>query len=453
MPFQTPETRYALSGDVAIAYQAFGDGPIDLVYVPPVAQHVELAWESPPRAEFMRGLASFARVLVFDKRGTGMSDPVGQPATLETRMDDIRAVMDAAGSERAAVFGSGDATPLCVLFAATYPERTAALVLYGATPRFVRSPEFPWLPTRSAYEQLIDQMYRNRLEGAGILRGGQVRDRAPGVTEAELESFIRVNQLSVSPGAQAAYARMNLDIDVADVLPSIRVPTLFLHRSGDRVYDVRGARAMAAVLPGAQLIELPGDDHIPVFGDSEAILRQVETFLANLPDAAERELEPDRVLATVLFTDIVGSTAQAAELGDRGWRKLLEQHHTRIRAQLARFRGSELDTAGDGFFARFDGPARAIRCACGIRDAVGDLDLEVRAGLHTGECEVMDDKVAGIAVSIGARVAAKAQAGEVLVSQTVKDLVAGSGIEFEDRGASKLKGVPGEWRLYAVSDA
>jgi class 3 adenylate cyclase/pimeloyl-ACP methyl ester carboxylesterase len=379
-----------------------------------------------------------------------MSDPVSEVSTLETRMDDIRAVMDAVGSERVAVFGAGDATPLCALFAATYPERTSALLLYGATWRFVRSPECPWLPTRAELERMIDEMYRARLAGDSTLALPEARKRAPSRTDDELREFVRVNRLSVSPGAMAAYGRMNLDIDVRDVLPSIRVPTLFIHRSGDRVYSVRGARAMAAVVPGAQLIELPGDDHIPVFGDSKAILRQVETFLVKLPDAADWEVEPERVLATVLFTDIVGSTEKAAELGDRGWRELLEQHHTRIRGQLARFRGTEVDTAGDGFFARFDGPARAIRCACGIRAAVGELGLEVRAGLHTGECELLDDKVAGIAVSIGARVAAQARPGEVLVSQTVRDLVAGSGLEFADRGAAELKGVPGEWRLFAV---
>jgi class 3 adenylate cyclase/pimeloyl-ACP methyl ester carboxylesterase len=450
---QIPETRYAKSGDVAIAYQAFGKGPTDLVYVPPVAQHVELAWESPPRADFMRGLASFARVLVFDKRGTGMSDPVSEVSTLETRMDDIRAVMDAAGSERAAVFGAGDATPLCALFAATYPERTRALVLYGATPRFVRSPEFPWLPTRAEMGHAIDEMYARRLSGDLLYSAGQRRDRAPTPTEEELLEFVRVNRLSVSPGAQAAYARMNLDIDVGDVLPTIRVPTLFVHRSGDRVYEVRGARAMAASVPGAQLVELPGDDHIPVFGDSKSILGEVEKFLTACLHAGPPDIEPERVLATVLFTDLVGSTEKAAALGDRAWRELLGQHHARIRGQLSRFRGVELDTAGDGFFARFDGPARAIRCACAVRDNMDELGLEIRAGLHTGECELLDGKVAGLAVSIGARVASQAQPGEVLVSQTVKDLVAGSGIEFQDRGAAELKGVPGEWRLYAVSDA
>jgi class 3 adenylate cyclase len=448
-----PETRYAKSGDVAIAYQAFGSGPVDLVYVPPVAQHVELAWESPPRADFLRGLASFARVLVFDKRGTGMSDPVTEVSTLETRMDDIRAVMDAAGSERTATFGAGDATPLCALFGATYPERTTALILYGATPRFVRSPEFPWLPTRAEQERTIDEIYASRLAGDRGIEPPGAKDRAPSRTDEQIAEFVRVNRLSVSPGAQAAYQRMNLDIDVSEVLPTIRVPTLFVHRSGDRIYDVRGARAMAATVPGAQFVELPGDDHIPVFGDSNAILREVERFLADCLETGDRDLEPDRVLATVLFTDLVGSTAKSAELGDRGWRELLEQHHARIRRQLTRFRGVELDTAGDGFFARFDGPARAIRCACAVRDALSELGLEIRAGLHTGECELLDNKVAGIAVSIGARVAAQASPGEVLVSQTVKDLVAGSGLEFEDRGAAELKGVPGEWRLYAVASS
>jgi class 3 adenylate cyclase/pimeloyl-ACP methyl ester carboxylesterase len=446
-----PETRYARSGEVSIAFQVVGEGPLDLVWIPSTTHHVELAWESPAHARYLSRLASISRLILFDKRGTGMSDRLAGAETLEARMDDIRAVLDAAGSERAVVFGLGEGGPLCILFAATYPDRTSALMLMNSTPRFVRAPDLPWLPTRGEMEQRVEELSRRWGEPA-FMNEMWMRTANPSMTKEDWPGFIRVFRLSVSPGAAAAYYRMNLDVDVRDVLQLIRVPTLILHRTEVQNPDVRSGRYLAEHIPGAHLVELPGCDFGPVVGDQKRLFAELEAFLADVLAGKEWEVEPDRVLATVLFTDIVGATARAAELGDRAWRELLQRHHEVVRGELGRFRGKEVDTAGDGFFATFDGPARAIGCACAIRDSLGELDLAVRAGLHTGECEVMEDKVGGIAVHIGARVAAQAEAGEVLVSSTVKDLVAGSGIAFEERGAPELKGVPGEWRLYAVSE-
>jgi pimeloyl-ACP methyl ester carboxylesterase len=444
----TPEVHYARSGDVSIAYSVLGDGPFDLVWTPGALSHLDLVWEDEQRARFLQKLASFARVITFDKRGTGLSDRVVGMPDLETRMDDIRAVMDAAGSESAAVSGVSEGGPMALLFAATYPERVRALTIYGSLPRFVRGPNFPWGEPKHEYlagweaeaeRWGSEESAREFLESQGL-------DTSP---EAVHERARR-DRLAISPGGLVQLHRMNAEIDVRPVLPTIRVPTLVLHRAEDEI-EVEGARWMAEQIPGARFVELPGGPHMPYYGDSESVVEAIREFIE--PICLESARPYDSVLATVLFTDLVGSTAKAVELGDRRWRELLEQHHARTRAQLSRFRGVELDTAGDGFFARFDGPARAIRCACAVRDAVADLGLEVRAGLHTGECEVLDGKVAGVAVSIGARVAAKAGAGEVLVSQTVKDLVAGSGIEFEDRGGAELKGVPGQWKLYAVAGA
>jgi class 3 adenylate cyclase len=443
-----PETRYAQSGDVSIAYQVVSDGPFDLVVSPGSVSNVELVWTSNPRmAAYYRELASFARLIVFDKRGTGLSDRVSGIADLETRMDDVRAVMDAAGAERAALMGVSEGGPMSVLFAATYPERTRALVLYGTLPRFTRAPGFPWGPTFEEHARDDEE----DIERWGTAEGARAALGADAARE-EVEAFALRQRLSASPGAVRQLGAMNRQIDVRGVLPSIRVPTLVLHRSGDHI-PIDGARWMAGQIPGARFVELPGDRHMIFAGDWQRVADEVRDFLVPVCTGDAELPEPDTVLATVLFTDIVGSTATAAELGDRRWRELLERHHATIRRELARHRGVELDTAGDGFFARFDGPARAIRCACAIREALSDLGLDVRQGLHTGECELLDGKVAGIAVSIGARVASQASAGEVYVSQTVRDLVAGSGIEFEDRGVAQLKGVPGEWRLYAVADA
>jgi pimeloyl-ACP methyl ester carboxylesterase len=440
------EVRYAQSGDISIAYSVLGDGPFDLVWTPGALSHVELRWGDEAVARFYRALASFSRLITFDKRGTGLSDRVAGIADLETRMDDIRAVMDAAGSEAAAVCGVSEGGPMALLFAATYPERVRALLNYGSLPRFVRGPNFPWGPPKHEYlaEYEADAARWGSEECAREFLESQRLE----VTPETIEDRARRDRLVVSPGALVQLGRMNAEIDVRPILSTIRVPTLVLHRREDPI-PIDGARWMAEQIPGARFVELPGGQHMPYYGDWESVVEAVREFVE--PICLESARPYDSVLATILFTDLVGSTEKAVELGDRRWRELLEQHHARTRAQLSRFRGVELDTAGDGFFARFDGPARAIRCACAVRDAVGDLGLELRAGLHTGECEVVDGKVAGVAVSIGARVAARAGAGEVLVSQTVKDLVAGSGIAFEDRGGAELKGVPGEWRLYAVA--
>jgi class 3 adenylate cyclase len=443
------ETRYARSGDVNIAYQVAGDGPFDLVLAPGFVSHVELMWQIPTWADFTRELESFARVIRFDKRGTGMSDRITGAPTLETRMDDVRAVMDAAGSERAALIGSSEGGPMSVLFAATYPDRAWALTLAGSFARQLWAPDYPWGTPEDQYRRWIETRERTWGTVEQSTRGAEIL--APSADEESKRALAAMMRSSASPGAASALDRMNMDIDVRGVLSAIRVPTLVLYRTGDSPGIVGGSKFLAAHIPGAIELELPGRDHAVFAGDTEPVLAELKRFLTEAW-ATQSTLadEPDRVLATVLFTDVVGSTARAAELGDTAWRKLLEDHHTVVRRQLARFRGSEVDTAGDGFFASFDGPARAIRCACAISEGVRDLGLEVRAGLHTGECERMDGKVGGIAVHIGARVAAEAGPGEVLVSSTVKDLVAGSGIQFRDRGAAELKGVPGEWRLFAV---
>ncbi len=447
---ETPETRYARSGDVSIAYQIVGEGPFDVVYVPGAISNVELIWDDPHRGPFFGRLASFCRLIVFDKRGTGASDRISGAPSLETRMDDVRAVMDAAGSERAAVVGVSEGGPMSILFAATYPDRAPALVLYGTFPKDVWAPDFPWAEKREDIErELADE---ERRWGTVELARDLLRSQDPALAEdgEAVRSHARRQRLSASPGALSALARMNMEIDVRHVLPAIRVPTLVLHRTDDHI-DIRGARWMADRIPGARFVELPGGPHMPYIGDSEAIVAEIEAFVSGIWESGGwAGAESDRVLATVLFTDIVGSTQRAVELGDARWRDLVNDHHSLVRAHLARFRGREMDTAGDGFFATFDGPARAIRCACAITEGMRELELEVRAGLHTGECELIGDKAGGIAVNIGARVASEAGPGEVLVSSTVKDLVAGSGIRFADRGSAELKGVPGEWRLYAV---
>ena len=444
-----PETHYAKSGDVSIAYQVLGDGPFDLVFVPGSVSHVDLTWEEPPRAAFLERIASFCRLITFDKRGTGASDRVAGIANLETRMDDVRAVMDAAGSERAALLGASEGGPMSILFAATYPERTPALVVYGSLPRFVWAPDFPYGQPPDEYRRGTEEWAR----GWGTEEGATefLRSQGQDVTEDGVRWQALKQRLSASPGALIALEEMNMQIDVRPVLSSIRVPTLVLHRTEDEL-PVDGARWMAAQIPGARFVELPGGPHVSYLGDSESVLRELEAFVRGVYEGGGWDApEPERVLATILFTDIVGSTAKAVELGDRGWRELVERHHALVRQQLARYRGRELDTAGDGFFASFDGPARGIRCARAISSGVHELGIDVRAGLHTGECEVIEGKVGGIAVHIGARVAAQAGPGEVLVSSTVRDLVAGSGLEFVERGQAELKGVPGEWRLYAVA--
>jgi pimeloyl-ACP methyl ester carboxylesterase len=432
-----PETRYAKSGDVHIAYQVVGDGAIDLVLVPGFVSHVEGWWEEPACVRFFERLASFTRLILFDKRGTGLSDRVAVVPTLEQRMDDLRAVMKEAGSERAAVLGVSEGGAMSTLFAATYPERTSALVLYGTFAEFCS-----WVPSPEHLEQFLRAIDETWGTGSSLPRF------APGAVQDERFKrwWARHERLGASPGAAIALMRMNSEIDVRHVLPTIRVPTLVLHRTGDVTVNVEAGRYQAAHIHGAKYVELPGVDHLPFVGDADSVLDEIEEFLTGVRSVPES----DRVLATVLFTDIVGSTELAVRYGDRRWRDLLQAHHGLVRGELARFRGREVDTAGDGFLAIFDGPARAIRCAGSISDAVRPLGIEVRAGLHTGECEVMGEKVGGIAVHIGARVAAIAGPSEVWVSSTVKDLVAGSGLRFTDRGAHPLKGIPGEWHLFAV---
>jgi class 3 adenylate cyclase/pimeloyl-ACP methyl ester carboxylesterase len=447
---EIPETRYARSGDVSIAYQMLGDGPFDLVRIPPYVSHVELAWQIPSLAEYHRRLAAMSRLITFDKRGTGMSDRVSGAPSLEVRMDDVRAVMDAARSESAAVLGLSEGGAMSILFAATYPERVWALVLDGATPRMLWAPDYPWGGSEDEWQRTIEA--RGRLWGTPEYTAQTVERLAGSASAEDKEAFAVMIRQSASPGAAVELARMNLSIDVRQVLPSVRVPTLVVSRVDD--YAAPGSRYIAEHIPGARHLELPGSDHAEFVGDCKPFMRELEGFLAEAWEARTHHSdEPDRVLATVLFTDIVDSTAKAVELGDAGWRELVQAHHGFVRRQLARHRGTEIDTAGDGFFASFDGPARAIRCACAISEGVRELGIEIRAGLHTGECERIDQKVGGIAVNIGARVASQAGAGEVLVSSTVKDLVAGSGIQFRERGVAELKGVPGEWRLFAVEQA
>jgi len=440
----TPETRYAKSGDVNIAYQVVGEGPFDLVYVAGWLSNIELIWEHPKAKRFLDRLASFSRLILFDKRGTGMSDRVSTEAlpTLEQRMDDVRAVLDAASSTNAALLGHSEGGSMSLLFAATYPVRTRALVLVGVFAKRIRSDDYPWAPTLE--ERLADAEDIERQWASGI----DLTDYAPSEDQAFVEWHSTYLRRSASPGAAATFLRMNSQVDTRHVLPAIRVPTLVIQRTGDRDVTVEENRWIAEQIPGGRFVELPGDAHILWAGDQDAMLGEIEEFLTG----TRADPEPDRVLSTVLFTDIVDSTRRAADLGDRQWHELVDEHHSRVRRQLGQFRGREIDTAGDGFFASFDGPARGIRAACAIRESVQSIGIEIRAGLHTGECELMQDKIGGIAVNTGARVAALAGPGEVLVSSTVRDLVAGSGISFEDRGEHELKGV-GAWRLYSVVDA
>jgi class 3 adenylate cyclase/predicted alpha/beta hydrolase len=447
-----PDVRYARSGDVSIAYATIGDGPFDVVFVSGwVLSNLEGAWEG-AAADFYEQMASSCRLILFDKRGTGLSDrDVGIP-DLQTRMDDVRAVMDAVGSERAAIIGVSEGGPMACLFAATYPERTAALVLYGTLPAWVKTADFPWGEDRAALVAGREELDRSGRRLSDDWCDEMLEAFAPSVAEDEKVKryWRRWCRVSASPAALSQLSRMNAEIDVRHVLPAVRVPTLVLHRVDEEDVVVQSGQYLADHIPGAQFVGLSGIDHA-WWLDSHQISGAARPFLEDLwRTGVWGRREPDRVLATLLFTDIVGSTAMLAELGDRRWGEVLEEHHRLVRRELTRFQGREVDTAGDGFFATFDGPARAIRCASAIAAGVEPLGLQVRAGLHTGECEVLDGKVAGIAVHIGARVAAQAAPSEVLVSGTVKDLVAGSGIRFNDRGSAELKGVPGTWNLFAV---
>jgi class 3 adenylate cyclase len=429
---------------VHIAYQVFGGGELDIVLVPGFVTHVELVWEEEHFARALESLASFARVINFDRRGSGLSDPVAEAPTLEQRMDDVRAVMDAAGSKRAALMGISEGVAMSILFAATYPDRVQALVCCGGIARSTEDVDYPWAaPAEALLESGRELVIPHWGEGAII----EVAAPSQADNPEARAFFARMERASASPGMVASLAQMFLDIDVRDVVPSVQAPTLVLHRRHDRLVNVGNGRWLAQHIPNARLVELPGDDHILWYEEPELALAEVQEFLTG----THYTPEPERMLATVVFTDIVDSTRTAAEFGDRRWREVLERHQRTVRAALGRFGGREIKSTGDGFLATFDGPARAIRCAGMIIDSSEPLEIRVRAGVHTGEIELMGDDIGGIAVHTAARVSALAEPSEVLVSRTVKDLVAGSGIEFSDRGAHTLKGVPDTWQLYAVT--
>jgi class 3 adenylate cyclase len=440
-----PHTSYARNGDVNIAYQVIGDGPLDLLFIPPFVSHLDLYWASPEIAAFLRRLASFSRLIVFDKRGTGLSDPVAEVGTLEDRMEDARAVLDACDSRRTALFGLSEGGPMSLLFAATYPERTMALVMFGSYARLLTAEGY-FREFRIPFQERLDA-FRDAIEnhwGEGTMMALFVPSAAE--SAYALRGFGTFERAAASPAMVLAQQRFGEELDVRQTLPIISMPTLVMHRTDD-VVPVEYGRYIAENVPGARFEELTGNDHLPWDGDSHAVLEEVEEFLTGVRHGTE----PDRMLATVLFTDIAGSTERAAKLGDERWRRLLESHDELVRRRLAAFRGREIKTLGDGFLATFDGPGRAIRCACAIREDVGELGVEVRVGVHTGECEVIGTDIGGMAVHIGARVMSRAAPGEVLVTGAVRDLVVGSGIEFADRGTHSLKGVPGEWQLLEVA--
>lgn len=435
----TPITKYCKSGGVHVAYQEFGDGPVDLVFVPGFVSHIDNYWSHPDFVRWLDRLGSFAHVVMFDKRGTGMSDRVGDLPGMDERMDDVRAVMDAAGLDRAAVFGISEGGSLAAMFAAHHPERCEALILYGAFADFTA-----WFPTHKDLEGLLS--YIDTGWGSGQSLPLFAPESADDV--ALQQWWGRFERLGADPGSAISLMRMNSQIDITDILPSIHVPTLVIHRTGDTTIDFDGGVALAEGIPDAKLVELPGTDHLPFVGDNPLrIVDEIEHFLTG----EKSEPQADRILATLLFTDIVDSTARADAIGDERWRNLLYAHDTLVRTELDRFRGVEVKTTGDGFLARFDAPARAIRCALSITSAVVPLELEVRAGLHTGEIHLVQDDVEGISVHIAARVADLANPSDVVVSRTVKDLVAGSGIALEDYGIHALKGVPDKWQLYRAT--
>jgi pimeloyl-ACP methyl ester carboxylesterase len=442
-----PKTRYARNGDVSIAYQVIGDGPLDLLFTPAFVSHLDLYWSAPETTSFFRRLASFSRLILFDKRGTGLSDPVASVATLEERMQDLRAVLDAVGSQQAALFGLSEGGPMSLLFAATHPERTTALIMFGSFARFKPGPDYLW--------ELHEFYDERRALWTDALENHWGEGRALGLFMPSIAGNENIRRMlgtferaAASPAMVRALDQFNTEIDVTHLLPTIDVPTLVLHRADDIVPSDYG-RYLAERIPGARFVELEGSDHLPWLGNADVVVDEVERFLTGARHAAE----PDRALATVLFTDIAGSTERAARLGDDRWRALLDSHNELVRRQLVAFGGREVKMLGDGFLATFDGPARAIHCARAIHEDVGSLGIDLRMGVHTGECELIGADVRGIAVHIGARVAARAAPGEVLVSGAVRDLVVGSGIEFTDRGIHELKGVPGEWRLLAVAGA
>ena len=443
-----PDIHYARSADgTHIAYQVAGDGPVDLLMIAPAYSNIELFWTNPSFGPFLTALGSIARLVLFDPRGAGLSDPltVDRLPTLETRVADALTVLEAAGAERPALFGMDSTGPLAVFLAATYPDRIAALVLYGTFASGLKDDDYPWAWSAEEWDG-HDREVEERWGDPDFVESF-VRWMSPSahLDRGSVSLWSTYYRQAASPGMAVALNRLERETDVRPVLRAVQAPTLVLHRRDEGVYDIEEGRYLARHIPGARLVELAGADHLPGDGNLALLIDEVGRFLGSVRD---EEASFDRVLASVLFTDIVGSTEKAAALGDRGWRQLVEGHHATVRAILARYHGVEIDTAGDGFFATFDGPARAVRCAQAIVEAVHSLDIEVRAGVHTGEVETIDGKVGGVAVNIGARVGGMAEPSEVLVSSTVKDLVAGSGLEFEDRGERDLKGLPDRWHLY-----
>lgn len=438
----TPETHYTLSDGVNIAYQVVGDGPIDLVLVPGWVSNIEVFWEEPKVSRFLRRLAEFSRLILFDKRGTGLSDRGTDTPTLEERMDDVRAVMDTVGSQQTALLGYSEGGPMCAMFAATYPERTIGLIMIGSYARRTRMPDYPFGPTPAERDKFIDSL------ALDWPNDSLLDERAPSaVGDARFASWwTRFLRMGASPGAAAALTRANSEIDVRHVLPTIQVPALVLHAKGDRVIEVGEGRHIADNIPGAKFIEIDSDDHLPWLVGADDILRSIEEFLTGERSKRVRE----RVLSTIMFTDIVGSTQMAAKRGDRDWRDLREAHDSLIRRELASFNGTEINTTGDGFVMAFDGPARAVRCAGAVRETVTGIGIKIRAGIHTGECELVRGEYSGMALHIAARIADLAPSREIIVSRTVKDLVAGSGLDFKDFGIHALKGVPDDWQLYRV---
>lgn len=437
-----PETRYARSGELHIAYQVLGDGPIDLVWVPGWISNIDHYWEEPSVARYFERLASFSRLILFDRRGTGVSDPVPQAPTLEEQMDDVVAVMEAVGSERAALYAQLDGGAMAVMFAATHPERTTGLILYEAQPRMSWAPDYDWALTIEQREAMVKRAWGD---------GSRVLSLSPSATDNPRlrRWFARLERLAASPATAAKMLMMNAQVDVRTVLPQVQAPTLVMHRVGDPFVDIRHSLYLAEHIPGARLVKLPGSETLSFGTLGGVLLEEVEEFLTG----ARQPAHPERVLATVMFGDIVDSTRRAAELGDRRWRALVEEFARALEQQLQRSRGRVVKALGDGVLATFDGPARAIECAEAIREtARSEFGLELRAGMHTGEVELMGDDIGGIAVHIAARVLANAGPGELVVSGTVKDLVVGSRINFEDRGEHELRGVPGRWRLWTVSD-
>lgn len=440
-----PKTRYALTGDLHVAYQVTGDGPIDVVWAPGTASHLDLIWEFPGWARFLERFSSFCRLIRFDKRGTGLSDRSCGAPTLEEQTDDIRAVMDACDSRRAVIFGQSEGASMACVFAATYPDRTCSLMIWGGQARWVQTQDYPWGLTPAEFERMIETIGTDWPSVEYVLGpgGGLGHDVSP----AELEAVLRMFQASASPAGIVALERMNAQIDVRPILPAIRVPTLVTNRTSDPLAHVDAARHLASSIRGARFVEFPGATHSMIAIEPERVMATIEEFVTG----NRTSIPPDRCLATLLFVDIVASTQRAAALGDAAWRDLMERYYTLVHRELAVFGGIEVDRAGDGLFIRFDGPTRAIRCALAINNVARELGVDVRSGLHAGEVELLDTKIGGIAVHIAARIMSSADGGEVLVSHTVKDLVAGSGISLRDTGVRPLRGVPGEWRLFAVN--